>query len=133
MKPRGLYELLLTKALAELLTQLPDNLEPLSEPLRSAEAADRISLHLGRAVQKALEDVPEAERGPATYVKHESETPMSVTWRLEHSLPAMCSSGSPLRLRERDPERGWLSRHGRAARSGRAHERGEALSRGHAR
>ena len=45
MKPRGLYELLLTKALAELLTQLPDNLEPLSEPLRSAEAADRISLH----------------------------------------------------------------------------------------
>ena len=62
MKPRGLYELLLTKALAELLTQLPDNLEPLSEPLRSAEAPDRISLHLGRAVQKFLEDVPEAER-----------------------------------------------------------------------
>jgi len=25
--------------------------------------------------------------GPATYVKHESETPMSVTWRLEHSSP----------------------------------------------
>ena len=62
MKPRGLYELLLTKALAELLTQLPDRLEPVSEPLRSAEAADRIALHLGRAVQKALEDVPEAER-----------------------------------------------------------------------
>ena len=25
--------------------------------------------------------------GPATYVKHESETPMSVTWRLKHALP----------------------------------------------
>jgi superfamily II DNA or RNA helicase len=25
--------------------------------------------------------------GPATYVKHESEMPMSVTWRLKHSLP----------------------------------------------
>jgi hypothetical protein len=25
--------------------------------------------------------------GPATYVKHESETPMSVTWRLKHPLP----------------------------------------------
>lgn len=25
--------------------------------------------------------------GPATYVKHQSETPMSVTWRLEHALP----------------------------------------------
>jgi hypothetical protein len=25
--------------------------------------------------------------GPATYVKHEGELPMAVTWRLEHSLP----------------------------------------------
>ena len=25
--------------------------------------------------------------GPATYVSHESELPMAVTWRLEHSLP----------------------------------------------
>ena len=26
--------------------------------------------------------------GPATYVKHESEQPMAVTWRLKHRLPA---------------------------------------------
>jgi hypothetical protein len=26
--------------------------------------------------------------GPATYVKHESEQPMAVTWRLQHRLPA---------------------------------------------
>jgi len=25
--------------------------------------------------------------GPATYVSHESEMPMAVTWRLQHSLP----------------------------------------------
>ena len=25
--------------------------------------------------------------GPATYVKHESELPMAITWRLEHPLP----------------------------------------------
>jgi hypothetical protein len=25
--------------------------------------------------------------GPATYDKHEGEMPMSVTWRLQHSLP----------------------------------------------
>ena len=25
--------------------------------------------------------------GPATYVKHEGEQPMAVTWRLAHSLP----------------------------------------------
>jgi len=26
--------------------------------------------------------------GPATYVKHEGEQPMAITWRLEHPLPA---------------------------------------------
>jgi hypothetical protein len=26
--------------------------------------------------------------GPATYVKHESEQPMAVTWKLKHRLPA---------------------------------------------
>ena len=25
--------------------------------------------------------------GPATYVRHEGELPMAVTWRLEHPLP----------------------------------------------
>ena len=25
--------------------------------------------------------------GPATYVKHESELPMAITWRLHHALP----------------------------------------------
>jgi hypothetical protein len=25
--------------------------------------------------------------GPATYVKHESELPMAITWRLHHPLP----------------------------------------------
>jgi hypothetical protein len=25
--------------------------------------------------------------GPATYVKHESELPMAITWRLERALP----------------------------------------------
>src|SRR4051812_16031057 len=62
MKPRGLYELLLTKALAELLTELPSGLEPVSEPLRSAEAADRMALHVKRLLQKAIEDIPDASR-----------------------------------------------------------------------
>ena len=26
--------------------------------------------------------------GPATYLKHEGEQPMSITWRLAHPLPA---------------------------------------------
>jgi hypothetical protein len=28
-----------------------------------------------------------ARLGPASYVRHESELPMSVTWRLAHPLP----------------------------------------------
>src|SRR5688500_17667316 len=62
MKPRGLYELLLTKALAELLTQLPDRLSSVAEPMRPAEAADRIALHVKRVVQKAIADLPEPSR-----------------------------------------------------------------------
>ncbi|HJR58286.1 MAG TPA: DUF3427 domain-containing protein [Vicinamibacterales bacterium] len=62
MKPRGLYESLLTHALADILRQLPDNLHDLREPLRAADVADRLGLHIGRAVQKALEDLPDAQR-----------------------------------------------------------------------
>jgi hypothetical protein len=62
MKPRGLYELLLTKSLAELLTQLPDRLASVTEPMRPAEAADRIALHVRRVVQKVIEDLPEPSR-----------------------------------------------------------------------
>ena len=62
MKPRGLYESLLTQALADILNQLPDDLHAVNEPLRPADAADRVGLHIGRAVQKRLEDLPDAQR-----------------------------------------------------------------------
>lgn len=62
MKPRGLYESLLTQALADILKQLPDDLRAVNESLRPADAADRLGLHLGRVVQKALEDRPDKER-----------------------------------------------------------------------
>jgi superfamily II DNA or RNA helicase/HKD family nuclease len=62
MKPRGLYESILTHALADILQHLPAGLDALNEPLRPADAADRLGLHIGRAVQKALEDRPDAER-----------------------------------------------------------------------
>ena len=58
MKPRGLYEALLTKALAEAIAQLPVGLEPATEPLRAADAADRIALHVARAVERTLDDLP---------------------------------------------------------------------------
>ena len=62
MKPRGLYESVLTRALTELIQQLPDGLRRVEEPLRPADAADRLGLHIGRAVQKALEELPDRER-----------------------------------------------------------------------
>jgi superfamily II DNA or RNA helicase/HKD family nuclease len=62
MKPRGLYESLLTHALVEILQQLPLPLRAVDAPLRAADAADRLALHIGRALQKALEDVPDQHR-----------------------------------------------------------------------
>jgi superfamily II DNA or RNA helicase len=61
MKPRGLYESIVTQALTDILQQLPDDLQTI-EPLRSADAADRLALHIGQAVRSALEDVPDADR-----------------------------------------------------------------------
>jgi superfamily II DNA or RNA helicase/HKD family nuclease len=62
MKPRGLYELLLTEALTAILDGLPEGLQAVREGLRSADAADRLGLHIGTAVRKALEDLPEDRR-----------------------------------------------------------------------
>ena len=87
MKPRGLYESLLTQALNDLLRQLPDTLHAVDEPLRPADAPDRLGLHIGRAAQRALEDQPGKERVTGTYVKQENEAPMAITWRLRYPLP----------------------------------------------
>ena len=62
MRPRGLYETLLTNALAKALTTLPPGLDAVREPLRAAEAADRLALHVGRVVQRVLEDIGDADR-----------------------------------------------------------------------
>jgi superfamily II DNA or RNA helicase/HKD family nuclease len=61
MHPRGLYESLLTQALADLLQQLPADLRTI-EPLRAADAADRLGFHIGHAVRSALEDLSETDR-----------------------------------------------------------------------
>lgn len=62
---RGLYELLLTELLEEELrdTSLPGVAE--LDDLRSAEAADRIAMHLSSVVERAINDAPEKERAAA--------------------------------------------------------------------
>ena len=59
---RGLYELLLTEELAAALERLDRSLVPRTEGLRAADAADRIALHLGQVVRRALGMVPDGRR-----------------------------------------------------------------------
>ncbi len=57
---RGLYEMLVTEALAARLGEI--ELEPRTDALRAAEAPDRIALHIGALVRRALGSVPDKER-----------------------------------------------------------------------
>ncbi|WP_437665388.1 DUF3427 domain-containing protein [Sorangium sp. So ce1182] len=59
---RGLYEILVTEAVASGLRDLDASLEASTGALRPAEAADRVALHLSRIVQRAIAGVPDAER-----------------------------------------------------------------------
>lgn len=57
----GLYEQLITEALRAELESLDERLRP-HRHLHTAEAADRIALHLSRRIQRTLESVGDAER-----------------------------------------------------------------------
>lgn len=59
---RGLHEELLTDALEVELASLGDRLHAEREPLRAAEAADRLALHLARVVERAVDTLPEKDR-----------------------------------------------------------------------
>ena len=60
--PRGLYETLLTEALQQRLDRPGTPGLPSLEPLRDAEAADRLALHVARIVERAITVLPEGER-----------------------------------------------------------------------
>lgn len=78
---RGLYETLLTEAIGDWLGSLDSRLHPELVGLRSAEAADRIALHLARVVERAVDDLPDDSRVPDGV-------------RLARSLVDIVSSGS---------------------------------------
>ncbi|MEX1077048.1 MAG: DUF3427 domain-containing protein [Pirellulales bacterium] len=61
-KSRGIYETLLTEALVTELTALAAGLKESREKLRSAEAADRLSLHVARIVKRLVAAVDEKDR-----------------------------------------------------------------------
>jgi superfamily II DNA or RNA helicase/HKD family nuclease len=58
----GLYESLVTAGLQAQLDELAARFAEQRRPLRTAEAADRIALHLGRQIERALADVSDDER-----------------------------------------------------------------------
>jgi hypothetical protein len=59
---RGLYEVLMTEALAAGLRELGERLEARSTELRAAEAADRIALHLSRVLQRTIASLDDDQR-----------------------------------------------------------------------
>ncbi len=61
-KERGLYESLVTEALEAELAALDSRLVARKAGLHEAEAADRIALHLGRVVERALASLDRQER-----------------------------------------------------------------------
>src|SRR5687768_1958756 len=59
---RGLYETLVTEALAARIDRLPPERRAVIDELRTADAADRIAWHIGSVVDRAVESLPEKER-----------------------------------------------------------------------
>jgi hypothetical protein len=59
--PAGLYEVLLSEALAHRLGDVDAPLVD-RKALRSADAADRIAMHLARQITRALDAVPDGDR-----------------------------------------------------------------------
>lgn len=59
---RGLYELLVTEALAAQLSSVGATGHPDIIFLHTAEAADRISLHLASVISRVLDDAPDEDR-----------------------------------------------------------------------
>ncbi|MEO6028192.1 MAG: DUF3427 domain-containing protein [Candidatus Binatia bacterium] len=61
-RSRGLYEVLITETIAAELRALDHRLHADTTPLRAAEAADRIALHVGRIVQRAIASLEDEQR-----------------------------------------------------------------------
>ncbi len=61
-RSRGLYEVLITETIATELRALDQRLQADTTPLRAAEAADRIALHVGRIVQRAIASLEDEQR-----------------------------------------------------------------------
>lgn len=91
--PRGLYEIVVTKALEAQLANVDHELIR-RQSLRSADAADRIAQLLARQIERALEAVPEADR-VAIGVEVAQQLLGSLGARLPKTNPALESPVAP--------------------------------------
>ncbi len=55
---------------------------------RYLRGTSTVLLFVRETQQDALGTAPHLFLGPATYVSHEGERPIAITWRLEHEMPA---------------------------------------------
>lgn len=85
---RGLYELLLTEALAARLSELAEAFVHEAPPLRVAEVPDRVALHLSRVLERALESLPEENRVEAALA-----LARQLIERIDVSAPAVGTRG----------------------------------------
>ena len=81
----GIYEMVVTDALSESLLDLDERLDAQRHTLRSAEAADRIALHLSQVIERAIATLEEKDRAQAgaevarQLIRRLDERPVSVT------------------------------------------------------
>ncbi len=61
-RPRGLYEVLITEAIQAQLQGLGSEWHAATHPVRSAEVADRLALHIGRIIKRVLTGVDDSDR-----------------------------------------------------------------------
>ncbi|RYZ42607.1 MAG: DUF3427 domain-containing protein [Myxococcaceae bacterium] len=88
---RGLYEPLITEVIQAQLRERHAPGE--SVTCADSDTGQRYQQHASRGstiqlfARRRSDERAFTFLGPATYVKHESERPMAVTWRLHHPLP----------------------------------------------
>lgn len=88
----GLYELLVTEALQAHLAKLPSDRVARTEPIRSAEAADRIAYHISSVVERAIEMFPESKRTAAGIELARS----LVDWVVRHTSVSQLQAERPV-------------------------------------
>jgi hypothetical protein len=98
--PPGAYSELVTEATEALLERDDLRSRAIVAALRDADAGDRLAHHIGSTSARSRKARAWSVRtaraddrafwclGPATYVRHERDRPIAITWRLHHRPPA---------------------------------------------